>query len=291
MAEQRQNTYGTPYRFNGKESDEETGLYYYGARYYDPRLSMWYGVDPLAEKYPGFSPYAYVYNNPLRFIDPTGMEGEESDGDFYSNKGVFIATDNRNDGKIYVLNSANEQNCSEMTCDQLKSKSTEVKLATIENKNKALLNWAAKYQKLSDRYSNDPKGNREFAMSLFTGKIRTSKGQIEVFASGSDAEGLFGVNGVSFYDSKSPIQGWSRAETIHTHRWGNDSGDFSYDKGYIPGDIQSAIKLNAILYLVVPHSNYIGSFSPHKYTQMINSGTNHEAAKNVSINKRALKIN
>ena len=40
-----------PYKFNGKELDEETGLYYYGARYMNPVTSMWYGVDQLAEKY------------------------------------------------------------------------------------------------------------------------------------------------------------------------------------------------------------------------------------------------
>ena len=40
-----------PYKFNGKEFDEETGLYYYGARYMNPVTSLWYGVDPLAEKY------------------------------------------------------------------------------------------------------------------------------------------------------------------------------------------------------------------------------------------------
>ncbi|MBF1508351.1 MAG: RHS repeat-associated core domain-containing protein, partial [Prevotella pallens] len=47
-----------PYKFNGKELDEETGLYYYGARYMDPKISMWLGVDPLMEKYPEISPYS-----------------------------------------------------------------------------------------------------------------------------------------------------------------------------------------------------------------------------------------
>ena len=50
--EQNNTNWNTPYKFNGKEYDEETGLYYYGARYYDPRLSMWYGTDPMQEKYP-----------------------------------------------------------------------------------------------------------------------------------------------------------------------------------------------------------------------------------------------
>jgi RHS repeat-associated protein len=63
-----------PYKFNGKEQDAETGLYYYGARYYDAMIAVWYGVDPMTEKYPNFSPFSYTFNNPVRFVDPTGME-------------------------------------------------------------------------------------------------------------------------------------------------------------------------------------------------------------------------
>jgi RHS repeat-associated protein len=72
FVDEHSNTDRTPYLFNGKELDEETGLYYYGARYYDPRTSVWASLDPLAEKYPEWSPYNYSFNNPLRFIDPDG---------------------------------------------------------------------------------------------------------------------------------------------------------------------------------------------------------------------------
>ncbi|MDY0281641.1 MAG: RHS repeat-associated core domain-containing protein [Salinivirgaceae bacterium] len=75
MTEQKASgTYTNPYRFNGKELDDETGLYYYGARYYNPRYSVWLGVDPMVEKYAGISPYAYCMNNPVRLIDPDGKE-------------------------------------------------------------------------------------------------------------------------------------------------------------------------------------------------------------------------
>jgi RHS repeat-associated protein len=77
--EERNNTWNTPFLFNAKELDEETGLYYYGARYYDPRTSVFLGVDPLAEKYPGVNAYAYCHNNPMRYIDPTGMIVEDPD--------------------------------------------------------------------------------------------------------------------------------------------------------------------------------------------------------------------
>ena len=76
--EERNNVWNTPYLFNAKEFDEETGMYYYGARYYEPRVSIWISSDPLQEKYPNFATYCYVYNNPLRFVDRIGLEGDDS---------------------------------------------------------------------------------------------------------------------------------------------------------------------------------------------------------------------
>ncbi|MCL2449850.1 MAG: RHS repeat-associated core domain-containing protein, partial [Polyangiaceae bacterium] len=71
------NTQGIPpaYLFNGKELDTETGLYYYGARYYDPRVQVWASPDPILAQYmrgePGggvlqpinLSLYSYAWNN------------------------------------------------------------------------------------------------------------------------------------------------------------------------------------------------------------------------------------
>ena len=70
--EERNNTWNTPYLFNAKEFDEETGMYYYGARYYEPRLSLWMSTDADEEKYPFYSTYCYATNNPIKFIDPNG---------------------------------------------------------------------------------------------------------------------------------------------------------------------------------------------------------------------------
>ncbi len=72
LLEERNNTWNISFLFNSKELDEETGLYYYGARYYNPRESVWLSTDPLAEKYPSLSPYSYVANNPVNAIDPDG---------------------------------------------------------------------------------------------------------------------------------------------------------------------------------------------------------------------------
>ena len=61
-----------PYKFNGKQFDEETGLYYYGARYMNPITSLWYGVDPLFEKYPTESSFIYCLDNPIILFDKKG---------------------------------------------------------------------------------------------------------------------------------------------------------------------------------------------------------------------------
>ena len=81
--EERNNVWNTPYLFNAKEFDEETGLYYYGARYYDPRLAMWYGVDALAEKYPNMGGYVYCVGKPVRFVDVDGNDWEQREVDGY----------------------------------------------------------------------------------------------------------------------------------------------------------------------------------------------------------------
>ena len=60
------------YRYAGKERDEETGLYYYGARYYAPWLARWTSCDP-AGMIDGSNIYRYVKNNPISSTDPTGQ--------------------------------------------------------------------------------------------------------------------------------------------------------------------------------------------------------------------------
>ena len=64
---------GNCYRYNGKEFSEELGLYDYGARWYDPAVGRWGQIDPLAETMSSWSPYNSNFNNPVRFVDMTGL--------------------------------------------------------------------------------------------------------------------------------------------------------------------------------------------------------------------------
>ena len=92
FVEERNNQFSTNYLFNAKELDNETGLYYYGARYLDPTGAMWLSVDPMWEKYAGMSPYNYCAGNPVKLVDPDGREGvkSEENGQKYVEANVII---------------------------------------------------------------------------------------------------------------------------------------------------------------------------------------------------------
>jgi len=71
--EEKNAKWNTPYLFTSKELDRETGLYYFGARYQDPKLGIFISVDPLFQVKPSFTAYHYSSNNPINRTDPTGM--------------------------------------------------------------------------------------------------------------------------------------------------------------------------------------------------------------------------
>jgi len=100
------------YRYNGKEFVEEMGWdnLMYGARYYNPTLGIFHGVDAWADKYPSWAPYSYTLNNPIKFTDPTGNGVE---GDIYNNKGVHIGNDGKADQKVFLLNTDSDKQLSQ----------------------------------------------------------------------------------------------------------------------------------------------------------------------------------
>ena len=86
--------------FTGKERDEETGYGYFGARYMDHELmTMWLSVDPMADKYPSISPYAYCAWNPVKLVDPDGCEID----DYFTKEGKYLGSDNANTNYIRII--------------------------------------------------------------------------------------------------------------------------------------------------------------------------------------------
>ncbi len=91
--------YTTPYKFNGKEKDEETSYNYYGARYYWSEGGIFISTDPMSDKYPHLSSYAYCANNPIMLIDPNGMNID----DYFTNSGKYLGSDRAKTDNVRII--------------------------------------------------------------------------------------------------------------------------------------------------------------------------------------------
>ena len=101
------------YSFSAKEKDSETGLSYFGSRYYSSDLSIWLSVDPMSDKYPSLSPYAYCANNPVKLVDSDGEEIEVTANDNGSymvvggtlnkDRSIYIIKDGKRTGEVLGL--------------------------------------------------------------------------------------------------------------------------------------------------------------------------------------------
>jgi len=118
--------YTNRWKFTGHELDRETGLYYAGARYYDPRISTWLSTDLLMEAQPNKTPYHYTSNNPINRVDPDGRwddwveksdgtiywdekatsQETTKDGERYLGKNVLVGTHNRDENLNEPINTA-----------------------------------------------------------------------------------------------------------------------------------------------------------------------------------------
>ncbi|NLF42617.1 MAG: RHS repeat-associated core domain-containing protein, partial [Bacteroidales bacterium] len=84
------------YKYVGKERDEETGLYYYGFRYYAPWIARFINVDPLQHEYPHYTPFQYAGNKPITYVDLDGLEEgvkDEGKSNFYLKQDDAVAKD------------------------------------------------------------------------------------------------------------------------------------------------------------------------------------------------------
>jgi len=124
--------------------DRETGMYYYGARYYDPRISIFVSVDPLAEQ--TMEPYLYTGNNPIMFTDPTGM----------SKDGIDTVYENENTGEKVEVKDGIDRTLKVDDKDFQKAKEFS-ELGEIDRQNK---NWDYdKFAEYSQFYSDQRYGS------------------------------------------------------------------------------------------------------------------------------------
>ena len=89
-------------KFTGKEFDADSNLYYYAARYYDPHIGRFTQRDPAGD---GVNWYAYTYNNPLKYTDPTGLKPlEEYNPGLYDIASEFFGDMIENLVKVEIMN-------------------------------------------------------------------------------------------------------------------------------------------------------------------------------------------
>ena len=131
-----------------KSSSEERN--YYHARYFDPRISIFYGVDPLAEKYPGMSGFTYCANNPVILVDPDGMDVETADEQSREN---IKNTLTKEEAKYVKFNKKGQLNTRKLN----KSKSTSENITAL----KELANSETTYIFSTQEEYTDGKGETE----------------------------------------------------------------------------------------------------------------------------------
>lgn len=147
-----------PYKFNGKQFDEETGLYYYGARYMNPITSIWYGVDPLAEKYLNIGSYVYCVGNPVKLIDTDGRE-------------IFLLGNKKAQEEYIKMLYASTGNNYAIENDKLIYKGTDIDFKG--NRSQTLINVIQSGIDAKETYTLSLVGNKKTTVSS-TGKLKSA---------------------------------------------------------------------------------------------------------------------
>ena len=137
------------YTFSAKERDPETGLSYFGSRYYSSDLSIWLSVDPMAGKYPYQSNYVYCSNNPISIIDPNGEEIIGTDGKAvtysYNDKGDVVWSKNASDDIKRIGNAMLRSETGKEQLDKAIVSNTKISFNIVDRGEKPSLMGDARY--------------------------------------------------------------------------------------------------------------------------------------------------
>ena len=135
------------YTFSAKERDPETGLSYFGSRYYSSDLSIWLSVDPMSDKYASLSPYVYCADNPVNLVDPNGdsiINGYKYAYDYFLQQYNLAEEKYRNlDNNRESIEYSNVKNEYDKASQDLKNvsvlyKTTEAAISNVKKYNKQL---------------------------------------------------------------------------------------------------------------------------------------------------------
>ena len=216
------------FTFTGKERDSETGYSYFGARYYDSDLMTgWLSIDPMADKYPGLSPYAYCAWNPIKLVDPDGRDIWELN----STGNIVNRISDNNYDQIRILDSKGK-----ITYSSFKFEYGTISELKLSNQNATAFEVCG---------SKNAEEIFEFLASYYTKDNGVPMEWGHATLNSTDDISIIGTNhktkSISLL-SELTNEGYSVSSYVHNHPSGNPTPSIIYDKNgnLVAGDIKSA---------------------------------------------------
>ena len=213
LLDYRNSSFNTRYTFSGKERDEETGYSYFGARYYNSTYSIWMSIDPMSDKYPSISPYAYCGDNPVKLVDQDGKEVNP----VYDCEGNFIANTKEGfTGDILIYNGNENIDLANMTKDEA-LKSNDVDL--YDNQRSSMSNEAKSniWTHIASQYEGLHVYDEIFSMSdIEDGRIKFG-GTASWTSTYILRRGNGKIKGSDLYSYRSTVE--NIASSIIVHEW------------------------------------------------------------------------